>query len=268
MPTEDEERTDEDRRTIGTGAKRTALSRLGTRLKRARRNSGLTQNDVADAVGATPQTVRNWEAGRNEPPPSAIRKLAKLYEVNEDTFVSELDPAIATSRNTGYGFPYDRVEIDPGKLVDARGDAGLTQAMVAELTGLSLSAIRRYESGEARPATKTLQAMASIYGRPAGWFTHRGHFTEDESTIFARSVITNPGTGSRDALVLNAYSSVKQDLSDEAKLRIANFILCTHDLDISGHRNDVQVMSVRNNYWREINQRRISPSEVMPQDDP
>ena len=263
MPTEDEARTDEDRRGIGLGVKRTALSRLGSRLRRARRRSGLNQSDVAEAVETSTQTVRNWEAGRHEPPPSAIRKLAKLYEVNEDTFVSDLDPAIATSRTTGYGFPYDRVTVDPGKLVEARGEAGLSQAMVAELTGFSLSAIRRYESGENRPATKTLQAMASIYDRPAGWFTHRGYFTEEESALFARSVITSPGTGSHDALVLKTFKKAKPDLSDEDKLNIANYILFVHDRSLSGRGDDLTVISIHNDQ-RGINERRIRPSDVVP----
>lgn len=261
MPIEDIAQGDESIRPIGPGAKRDALSRLGVRLRRARRNSGLTQNDVAERVGTSTQTLRNWEAGRYEPPPKAIREMASLYKVNEDTFVSDLDPAIAVPRTAAPGFRYDRVEVDPGKLVGARNAAGLTQAKVAEMTGLSLSAIRRYESGSARPATKTLQAMASIYDRPAGWFTHRGHFTEDEDTLFARSVITNPGRGSHDALVLKAYNRAKPDLSDEAKLRIANFILFTHDLDLSGRGDDVQVISMHRD-----DRPRINPSEVMAQD--
>ena len=217
---------------IGPRIRRNALSRLGVRLKRARRNSGLNQEAVARKAGVSTQTVRNWEAGRHEPPAGVIRELATLYMVSEDTLISDLAPPVVATRPAAPAFRYDRVEVDPKKLARARREAGLIQAKVAEMTGLSLSTIRRYESGSARPATKTLQALASIYDRPAGWFTHRGHFTEEESALFARSVITNPGSGSHDALVQKVYDRIKPDLSDAAKLRIANFILFTHDLDL------------------------------------
>lgn len=36
-------------------------------LMRLRKRLGLTQKQVADAVGVTDQTVSNWEAGRFEP---------------------------------------------------------------------------------------------------------------------------------------------------------------------------------------------------------
>jgi DNA-binding XRE family transcriptional regulator len=39
----------------------------GRELMRLRKRLGLTQKQVADAVGVTDQTVSNWEAGRFEP---------------------------------------------------------------------------------------------------------------------------------------------------------------------------------------------------------
>ena len=69
-----------------------------------------------------------------------------------------------------------------------RREARLTQAEVADLTGLSLSAIRRYEYGSANPETGTLDTLASIYDKPAGWFTPRGYFTVKERYQFQQSV--------------------------------------------------------------------------------
>jgi len=39
----------------------------GKKLMQLRKRLGLTQKQVADAVGVTDQTVSNWEAGRFEP---------------------------------------------------------------------------------------------------------------------------------------------------------------------------------------------------------
>ena len=37
---------------------------FGTQLRRARKRKGLTQKELADAVGARHNTVSNWEADR------------------------------------------------------------------------------------------------------------------------------------------------------------------------------------------------------------
>ena len=43
------------------------LDTLGHRLAAARREQGLTQRDVATAVGVTVRSVQNWEADRTAP---------------------------------------------------------------------------------------------------------------------------------------------------------------------------------------------------------
>ena len=48
---------------------------FGTQLRLARKRKGLTQKDLADAVGARHNTVSNWEAGRNQPDPDTVRAL-------------------------------------------------------------------------------------------------------------------------------------------------------------------------------------------------
>ena len=49
-------------------------------LVRLRRDRGLTQKQVADALGITVQTVSNWEVGRAEPK-LTIRQFKLLLEV-------------------------------------------------------------------------------------------------------------------------------------------------------------------------------------------
>ena len=54
-------------RNVAYAAKQTALTALGGRLRAARTSAGLTQQTVAERLGVSPQTVRNWETGRHEP---------------------------------------------------------------------------------------------------------------------------------------------------------------------------------------------------------
>ena len=234
----------EDRRTIVAGAKRAVLVRLGNRLKRTRARAGLTQSAIAQELGVTAQTVRNWEAGRHEPPPEAIKKLADRYEVSEEALLAGLDAAIIPGpRRGGPLFRYDRVNVDPGKLSEARKVAGFTQEGVARMTGHSASAIRRYESGSANPTTRTLETLATIYNRVAGWFTIRGYFTDEERMLFEASIALGIEKGAEGDLVISTYNRARQDLSNDAKIRIANFILFTHQLDLSGYRDDFRRIS-------------------------
>lgn len=231
---------DEDRRSLKAGAKTAVLVQLGHRLRRARMRSRLTQNDVAENLGVTAQTVRNWESGKHEPPPQTIKKLAELYGESEERLLANLDSAIIP-RPIGTLFRYDRVLVDPERMTSARSEAGLTQAKVSGMTGLSLSAIRRYESGSANPATRTLLVLASIYNKEPGWFTPNGHFTQDEDIRFERSILLRPPTQPNDDLVINTYNESKAQLSDKSKFRIANFIAFNLELDRSGRPDDFPV---------------------------
>ena len=231
-------------RTLVAEAKRSLLIRLGNRLSLSRRRARFTQAKAAQELGISTQTVRNWESGRNEPPHSALTKLEALYKVSEGHFLRNLDTAISPVL-TGPKFRYNRVFVELDKMSQARKEAGLTQAKVAEMTGLSLSAIRRYESGSANPTTRALLTLATIYNRPAGWFTARGYFTERENEIFAASIAPRQDALRQEPLpprdpVTATYDQIKQDLSEEAKSRIVNFMLFTHDLDLSGHGDDFQ----------------------------
>lgn len=53
-------------------------------LEALRVNAGMTQQDVADKLGVSRQTVMKWENGQVEPKELVIYALAKLYDVDID----------------------------------------------------------------------------------------------------------------------------------------------------------------------------------------
>jgi len=53
-------------------------------LEALRVNRGLTQQDVADKLGVSRQTVGKWESGEVRPKELVIYALAKLYDVDID----------------------------------------------------------------------------------------------------------------------------------------------------------------------------------------
>ena len=57
------------------------------RLRELRIKSGLTQNEIANKVGVSGQTILNWENGIYEPKISQLIQLADLFEVSVDYLI-------------------------------------------------------------------------------------------------------------------------------------------------------------------------------------
>ena len=200
-------------RVVASAAKRKALAELGKRLQAARENTGLTQRAVADRLGLSAQTIRNWEAGRHEPAQGDIENLASLYCVQSQQLrEGSLPPGIKVrQRDTE-----QRVRVNPELLVQAREDAGLPQAKAAEQAGINTSSLRRYEHGKARPTKATLRRLALAYGKPPYW-------PDPEPPI--ENSAAEP-SHMDDAL--RAYLKVQPDLDEESVSLIAGFILFAH----------------------------------------
>ena len=201
---------------VAAGARKITLSLLGSRLRLSRVTSRLTQNDVANQLGITPQTLRNWESGKYEPPPSAVTTLAIIYGLSREDLLSDTTPIMSIHDFLPRASPDVKVPVVPDKLAEARKRAKLTQAQVSVLTGLSLNTIRRYENGSSNPAPDTLLTMAKAYDEPVAWF------------------LPQPDAQSLDDLVISMYSKVKPHLSDEDKLRILSIMRNNHDLNTPG----------------------------------
>lgn len=63
---------------------------LVERLKEARNNKGLKQQEVADQLGIKANTVSNWEKGRTEPDIDTFAKLCKIYQVDCAALLSDV----------------------------------------------------------------------------------------------------------------------------------------------------------------------------------
>jgi len=55
---------------------------LINRLRAARTDKNMTQQDVADLLGIKPNTLSNWEKGRTEPDIDTFVKLCDIYEID------------------------------------------------------------------------------------------------------------------------------------------------------------------------------------------
>ena len=63
-------------------------------LKRYRKMAGLTQEEVAQRLGVSPQTVARWEQGARIPSVEHLEELADLYGIDvADFFISPSEGA-------------------------------------------------------------------------------------------------------------------------------------------------------------------------------
>ena len=68
---------------------------LGEKLAEKRRSKNMTQDDVAEKLGVTPQAVSKWENDASCPDISLLPTIASLYDTTIDELLSkEAAPAV------------------------------------------------------------------------------------------------------------------------------------------------------------------------------
>lgn len=60
------------------------MSAMGAYLKRLREGRGLTQEDVAMALGVASRNIGRWENGKNEPSAEVLFKLLNILRASGD----------------------------------------------------------------------------------------------------------------------------------------------------------------------------------------
>lgn len=92
--------------TLRYGASKRALKAFGLELKKAREGKGLTQEDVAERLKVSAQSVSNWERGTYEPQARHSEGLAALYGVDIDdlrrSVIVRVDGSWVSDRRAAY----------------------------------------------------------------------------------------------------------------------------------------------------------------------
>lgn len=78
---------------------------IGNYLRILRETRGLTQTQVADAVGVTQSAIGAFERGDRTPRPSVVDKLADFFDVDYDGFFTQDDSTPAASAKPAKGSP-------------------------------------------------------------------------------------------------------------------------------------------------------------------
>lgn len=86
---------------------------IGDKLKTLRKTKGLTQQEVAEAIGVTRSTIGGYEIGRRNPHLSEMQKLADFYGVGLDYFgIASTDEVFDLLARAKDVFASDKISTD------------------------------------------------------------------------------------------------------------------------------------------------------------
>ncbi len=136
------------------------LDRFGCRLRRLREQAGLSQRDVAIAVGVTAHMVHRWERRGAIPAAARLPELAAVLGAPLDALLGR--PAHDNGvQDAGTEAPRPA---SPRTLRELREAAGLSQWQLAVRLGVTDGAISRWEAGDRQPRARYLGELARLVG--------------------------------------------------------------------------------------------------------
>lgn len=97
------------------------------REKAARDGRDITQADLAEAVGASPTSVSEWEADKKAPREDALEKLAKYFKVTP----AYLRYGVPIQPGPTNPTPADNAAFINGELAEARAERARAEAAKA-----------------------------------------------------------------------------------------------------------------------------------------
>jgi transcriptional regulator with XRE-family HTH domain len=152
---------------------------ISGRMRKALALRGMKQVDIVEKTGISKGSISSYVAGRYEPKPNSLRRIAKVLGVSEPWLAGMVD-----DDGVPYGAEEDdsRAEIlDRERIKKLRKDRGMTLADVAERLGVSRQTISRYETGRIKDVSiDSIAALAKVFHVPPAELTGWQHGGPDE----------------------------------------------------------------------------------------
>lgn len=118
---------------------------IGRKIRELRASRGLTQRELAAAVGASEPTIRNYELGNRTPDNAQLDKIAAALGVDPEILI--IPKIESTAVITQVLDLLNSGEI--GRIIrNMRKERGLTQTELAERLGKALRTVQKYEKCE------------------------------------------------------------------------------------------------------------------------
>lgn len=106
---------------------------IGNKIKQLRKLSGMTQEQLAEKLNVSRQTVSKWESGGSAPDIESIVKVSKIFQLSLDDLLQEGE-TVVTDKNDERITLEDLVKIN----LHNRRMTLLTPSVIAGVTGLAL----------------------------------------------------------------------------------------------------------------------------------
>ena len=121
----------------------------GQRLAAARVAAGLTQQQLADSLGADKARISEWERGASQPRASRMPDIARAVDVDASELMAD---------------DYEHLDLEALRVA-----AGLSRQALAAAVGMTLPRYQRLEAGErtSELPEDLLQQVARILSVPA-----------------------------------------------------------------------------------------------------
>lgn len=146
--------------------------RFGDNLKSARRRAGLTQLQIAEALGITASTYCGYETGKRQPDLSRLRRLAQLLHTSADALLSL--PSDSPEIQKAPVHPVTEAEYEGLELfrsLDAHGQRIVRLVFDEELSRLQAAAFRAPERAIFRISEQPAAAGLGVYLGPDAFRT-------------------------------------------------------------------------------------------------
>lgn len=184
---------------------------IGERLKSARKEAGLLQEEVAEHFNITQQAYQVWESGKRNPKKETLQKLADYFNVSyaylagvesplesaEILFKNKVKELELTPeqeeqfKSSIYNFilqkgnHYNSQETSPesfaNRLKRLRKEAHLTQQDVADYFKTSPQNYAQWESGKISPKLESLEKLASYFGVSVSYLVGESDTIDDDT---------------------------------------------------------------------------------------
>lgn len=108
---------------------------ISDKLLALRRSVGMSQQEVAAAIGVTRQTISNWELGQGSPALDKAAELARLYGVTLDDLASDEIDIVSSSKSERVR-DLHVIEALVGKVATIElsdGEGALTHALIRDV---------------------------------------------------------------------------------------------------------------------------------------
>ena len=130
------------------------MNKFSENLKAARKAAGLTQKDLAEAIGVTPEAIWDYEAGKSDPRVSSLVNIAKALNLSVDALLGyEASDKFCAAADITYICKHTT---PPDALAQLAEEA-------ADVTHAALKLSRAIVSTSSPTTVKTEDALAHLY---------------------------------------------------------------------------------------------------------